>query len=242
MSAVRGLVLHVEVGTEAGTDGWFHNPSAKASAHFGVAKDGTLHQWVDTADKAWAEAAGNPYWLSVETEGYPNEPLTAAQIQTSARLLAWAAGAHHFPIQVTDSVTGYGFGVHSMGGDAWGGHTGCPGALRAAQRPEIVRIAQSFAGVVKPMYDPPVVVGPIVADAFVATKGWYYQLDRDGWIHPWLGAPVGKATSGPSMGVAACPAQDGRVPAGTKWARIEADGGGYTCVSTTSLRFGYAVS
>src|SRR4051794_8590959 len=86
---VRGLVLHVEEGTESGTDGWFHNPAAQASAHFGIGKDGTLHQWVDTDDRSWAESMGNPYWWSVETEGLHSEPMTAPQVTTLGRLYAW---------------------------------------------------------------------------------------------------------------------------------------------------------
>lgn len=132
---VRGLVLHVEEGTETGTDGWFHNPAAQASAHFGIGKDGTLHQWVDTDDRAWAEAAGNPYWWSVETEGVHTEPMTAPQVATLARLYAWLATLpDRIPVQLAETIDGHGLGWHGMGGQQWGGHLDCPGDLRRAQR------------------------------------------------------------------------------------------------------------
>lgn len=66
---VRGVVVHIMAGTFEGTDSWFRNKAAKASSHFGTSKTGRLRQWVDTADRAWAQAGGNPSWLSVENEG-----------------------------------------------------------------------------------------------------------------------------------------------------------------------------
>ena len=46
-------IIHIMQGTLAGTDSWFRNPAAEVSAHFGVGKDGTVIQWVDTSDTAW---------------------------------------------------------------------------------------------------------------------------------------------------------------------------------------------
>ncbi|HYV36748.1 MAG TPA: N-acetylmuramoyl-L-alanine amidase, partial [Gemmataceae bacterium] len=68
---LRGLVLHVQEGTEAGTDATFHDPhlAIPRSAHFGNPQAGRLDQWVDTNDMAWAQVAGNPQWISVENEG-----------------------------------------------------------------------------------------------------------------------------------------------------------------------------
>ena len=58
MYGYDGVILHIMEGILDGTDSWFRNPQAQASAHFGVGKDGRVYQWVDTADKAWAQAAG----------------------------------------------------------------------------------------------------------------------------------------------------------------------------------------
>lgn len=143
----RGLVLHVEEGTEAGTDSWFHNPKAQASADFGIAKDGTLHQWVDClpggpSDKAWAEAYYNPHWYSVETEGTHSEPLTDAQCVTVGRLFRELSHADGFPLQVTDDPQGQGLITHGALGNLGGGHFGCPGDARSAQRQHIADLAR----------------------------------------------------------------------------------------------------
>jgi len=141
MVAHRGLVLHVQQGTEAGTDSWFHNPASQVSAHFGAAKDGSLDQWVDTDDKAWAEAAGNPSWVSVECEGYSGQSLTSAQVSTIGRLFAWLRGLYGFSGASVDDPAGSGLGWHGMGGAAWGGHLDCPGDPIKAQRPAILSAA-----------------------------------------------------------------------------------------------------
>jgi LysM repeat protein len=139
--AVYGIVLHIMQGTLWGSDSWFRNSSAQASAHFGVGKDGTILQWVDTQNRAWAQSAGNRTWLSIEHEGTSGESLTAAQIEADGKILAWAHKTHDVKLQSTDSVTGRGLGWHGMGGSAWGGHTACPGTPIKNQRAEILKAA-----------------------------------------------------------------------------------------------------
>ena len=87
------IVNHTMAGTLAGTDAWFNNSSAKVSAHFGVGRQGEIHQYVDVADTAWANGdvdkpdwpllitGVNPnlYTVSIEHEGYPDQPLAEAQ-------------------------------------------------------------------------------------------------------------------------------------------------------------------
>ncbi|MGW2910460.1 N-acetylmuramoyl-L-alanine amidase [Streptomyces asoensis] len=143
---VRGVVVHIMAGTFEGTDSWFRNIKAKASSHFGTSKTGRLRQWVDTADRAWAQAGGNPSWLSVENEGQGGDTLTEAQLDANARVLAWAHEKYGVPLQVTHSTTGKGLGYHAMGGSAWGGHTSCPGSRIVAQLAEIVARAQKLTG------------------------------------------------------------------------------------------------
>lgn len=141
----RGLVVHVEVGTEAGTDACFRNPSFQASAHFGCAKDGSLDQWVDTDAVAWAEVAGNAGWISVETEGTPDEALTPAQVASLGRLFAWVRQRYpDVPARACDhDGTGLTTHAHYPSGEpdaSWGGHP-CPGTLRSAQLPAILTAA-----------------------------------------------------------------------------------------------------
>ncbi|WP_330478673.1 N-acetylmuramoyl-L-alanine amidase [Streptomyces platensis] len=143
---VRGVVVHIMVGTLPGSDSWFRNPKAQASSHFGTGKTGALYQWVDTKDRAWAQANGNRTWISVENEGQGGDTLTTAQLQRNAEVLAWAHKIYGVPLQVASGPAGRGLGWHGMGGAAWGGHTSCPGSKIVAQLPEIVRRAKAIVG------------------------------------------------------------------------------------------------
>lgn len=140
----QGLVLHIAQSSSAeGTIGWFNNPAADVSSHFVVAKDGTLYQCVSALDRAWCQMAGNRHWWSVENIGFVPDKLTDAQLATNARILGWLHKQYGTPLQETDDpVNGFGLGWHGMGGAAWGGHTGCPGANIVHQRPTIVAAAQ----------------------------------------------------------------------------------------------------
>lgn len=139
MKRPRGLVLHIEQGSETGSGQWFHDPNAQASAHFGNPKTGRLDQWVDTDDKAWAECAGNPLWWSVEHEGFSGQSLTDSQLDNDAHLFAVLHQQYGIPFQTTNDPNGLGLGYHAMGGALWGGHTQCPGDPIKAQRAEILR-------------------------------------------------------------------------------------------------------
>lgn len=147
-----GLVLHIQQGTEVGTDAWFHNPASKVSAHFGNPKTGQLDQWVDTADKAWAEVNGNPDWISVENEGNSGDALTPSQLRNCAELLAWLHSAYDVPLRISDTPLAGTPGLtgHGLGGQAWGGHLDCPGRPILDQRPAIISLAAQIAGVPDP--------------------------------------------------------------------------------------------
>jgi hypothetical protein len=139
MTSYTFVVLHIMVGTLAGTDTWFHNPASQVSAHFGVGKDGSVYQWVDTADKAWAQAAGNPVGISIEHEGSPPDALTTQQIAADSAILAWVNETHGTPLQVTDDpVNGSGLCGHSTGAMQHWGHPSCPGPAIMNQRQQII--------------------------------------------------------------------------------------------------------
>lgn len=127
MGTINGVVLHIMQGTLEGTDAWFHNPAAQVSAHFGIGVDGTVYQWVDTADRAWHAAAANPHWLGIEHEGRSGAYLSAAQLRASAAVIAWAAATHRFPLRAARTTSETGIAYHALGGAAWGGHPDCPG-------------------------------------------------------------------------------------------------------------------
>ena len=143
-----GLVLHIQEGSEAGTDSWFHNPSSQVSAHFGNPKSGPLDQWVDTDDRAWAEVSGNSYWISVENEGHSGDPLTPSQLENVAQLLAWLHTQYGIPLAISDTPAAGTPGLtgHGLGGDAWGGHYDCPGTPILDQRAAIIARAQQILG------------------------------------------------------------------------------------------------
>lgn len=154
---VLGVVVHIMDGTLEGSEAWFNNPASQASSTFGTGKDGELRQWVDTADRAWAQAAGNRTYISVENEGHGGDVLTDKQIEANAQVLAWASKVHGFKLQLAQKVGDPGLAYHALGGSAWGGHTSCPGSRIVAQLPLILRRAQEINKVVAvpaPSYAP----------------------------------------------------------------------------------------
>jgi hypothetical protein len=138
-----GWVLHVQDGN--GDPGpWFASlvkPFRKFS-HLWVSKGGAVKQFASLAGESWAQVDGDASWWSVETEGWPGDALTGAQLGALAQWHAWCGA----PSLLASSPSGRGIGTHSMGGLAWGGHTGCPGSIRAGQRQEILRRAEILRG------------------------------------------------------------------------------------------------
>lgn len=138
MSSHRLFVVHIQEGTESGTDSWVHNPAAQVSAHFGNPRVGRPDQWVDTDDRAWAQAAYNNVAISVENEGHTGDSLNPNQLENAAQLLAWAHVAHGTKLQVTDDPNGEGVIGHGLLGTAGGNHPDCPGQPILNQRQAIV--------------------------------------------------------------------------------------------------------
>ena len=161
---VYGLVVHIMQGTLEGSRSWFNNPDASASSHFGTSRDGQLEQWVDTKDRAWAQAAGNKTWLSIENGGKAPDSLTTVQLEKVAQTFAWVVRTYKVPYQVSNSPDVKGLGWHGMGGAAWGGHTGCPGDHIKAQLQSIVDRAKVINGVDKPKPAP--VYAPYPGDKY----------------------------------------------------------------------------
>jgi len=146
--AMMGVVMHTMAGDLPGTVSWFNNPAAEASAHFGIAENGEIWQFgpVGKGWIAWAQAAGNHAWYSIEhaDAGHPSNPLTAAQVTASAQLVELLSRFAGFPLQVSNSPSVKGYGWHGMGGQAWGGHPDCPGDVRKAQRTAIITLAKAI--------------------------------------------------------------------------------------------------
>src|SRR5690348_13812135 len=125
-----GVSVHHMDSSFASADGWFHNPIAQASAHFGVDYDGNITQWVDVDDVAYAQCLGNwQGWVTVENESDPDRPNdgpTPAQVAAVGRIIAFVGT----PAVPATSMYSGGVGYHRQFGgvcsEAWG-QTACPG-------------------------------------------------------------------------------------------------------------------
>lgn len=153
-SKMRGLIFHTMVGNLPGTIAVFNDPKYQASAFLGIDQAGLIHQFGPLLANwmAWAQEAGNPDWYSCEMadDGNTENPYTQEQITAGAQVAEVLSRVANFPLQVTDSVDGYGLGTHVMGGSAWGGHT-CPGpGPRAGQRPAIIALAKQVRNPASP--------------------------------------------------------------------------------------------
>jgi hypothetical protein len=135
----RGLIAHVQVG-DGSLYSWFDNAASQVSSHLWLSKTGDFEQYVPFDRRAWAQAAGNPYWISCECEGFTTEDYTPVQVTRLAELFRWGMQEFGWKGEVTDSPNGYGLGTHRMGGAAWGGHD-CPGDIRANRRRDILSMA-----------------------------------------------------------------------------------------------------
>lgn len=139
-----GFAVHVQAGNGSCYPE-FDNPASQVSSHFWISQGGALQQYVDTGLMAWAEEAGNGYYISCEFEGEPSEAMTAQQMATGGRLLAWCSQSDGFPLVAVDHG-GHGVTTHCHypSGEpdpAWGDHT-CPGpGPRLAQIPALITAA-----------------------------------------------------------------------------------------------------
>ncbi len=159
----RGLIAHVQVG-RGSLFGWFDNPASKVSSHLWLSRVGEFEQYVPFDQRAWAQAAGNPYWISCECEGFPSEDYTTIQVQRLAELYAWGIREFGWKAEITDSPDGYGLGTHRMGAAAWGGHE-CPGPIRAGRRGDIL----AAAGRILHPTPPAAPEGDVITDADISS-------------------------------------------------------------------------
>lgn len=176
-----GAILHHQAGNGS-LFNWFNNPAARVSAHFWVAKDGRIEQYVDTSRVAWHGISLNTRYVGVETEGCPggrDEALTPAQVSAFARIYAEGARVHGWPNADANADGQRGLGFHRMAVA-----TACPCNLRLNARAEIRR--QAF-GVPAPTPTPPTPAPPQQRGGAVAifstrTGNGYYVVGSDGGV------------------------------------------------------------
>lgn len=124
------IVVHVMEGTLDGTASWFANPKAQVSSHFGIGRDGTVYQFVDTDYQAWAEQDFNAVAISIEHEGYSGFPLTPKQEEAAILLCKWIHAKSGVPLKRQSNPNALVGGIigHGQLGMAGGNHPECPGA------------------------------------------------------------------------------------------------------------------
>jgi N-acetylmuramoyl-L-alanine amidase len=113
----EAIVIHIMAGSLRGTDVWFASPVSSVSAHYGVGKNGEVHQYVHEEDTAFhAGIVDNPSWtgirktpagqfinpnfytIGIEHEGFPDDDWTAAQQAASVALIAEMAARWRIPL------------------------------------------------------------------------------------------------------------------------------------------------
>lgn len=141
---LKGLIIHI-------TDGNILLPHLKttwenrpASAHFAVAKGGTLAQYIPLSQRSWAVDGFkiDNIWYSVENVAVLGDALTDMQIRTCGYLLSWLNGEFGVPFQVVQSAGDSGLAYHSF----FTKSKPCPGRPVIGQLQDIVDFAISLNG------------------------------------------------------------------------------------------------
>jgi N-acetyl-anhydromuramyl-L-alanine amidase AmpD len=116
----EGIVIHIMEGTLAGTDEWFRNPKSKVSAHYGIGRNGEIHQYVAEGDTAWhAGRVFNNSWkgkrpgvspnlntIGIEHEGEADSEWPDQMYRASAALIADIANRWSIPLD-RDHIVGH---------------------------------------------------------------------------------------------------------------------------------------
>lgn len=113
----EAIVIHIMEGTLAGTDSWFQNRQSQVSAHYGIGKQGEVHQYVQEANTAWHAGRVNaPTWqftkrtgnglfinpnyytIGIEHEGNENSDWTSEMYNASAAMIIAITTRWNIPI------------------------------------------------------------------------------------------------------------------------------------------------
>ncbi len=108
----EAIVIHIMAGTLVGTDAWFSSRQSGVSAHYGIGKQGEVHQYVDESDSAWHAGRRyapswslikdrvnpNLYTIGVEHEGRDDDAWPDTMYDASARLIQGVCLRWEIPI------------------------------------------------------------------------------------------------------------------------------------------------
>ena len=94
---ITAVILHHTAGSLEGTVSWFKSKDSQVSAHYVIAKDGTIYQMVEEKYRAWhagglgaqleGETDVNSISIGIEMVGDGKAPFTDAQYVMTARLV-----------------------------------------------------------------------------------------------------------------------------------------------------------
>lgn len=112
--------LHIAVSNGDSLFSYF-NQSGIPDSHFFVRHDGAIEQYVSTDYNAFADLEGNDATISIETAGMGTGTWSPAQLESLAKLYAWAVKTHGIARKLaTSSKTGTeskGLSWHRLGVD-----------------------------------------------------------------------------------------------------------------------------
>lgn len=94
---IEGIVVHSTEGSGKGALNWLTSKQSKASAHYLIEENGTVHNLVDDKDTAWHVGKSNSRFLGIEVAGYANKPgasFTEQEYDGLARLTTHLLGKH----------------------------------------------------------------------------------------------------------------------------------------------------
>lgn len=159
-------ILHVDAGNATTLYNLFlgnqRSGGSKVESHGFIRKDGLLEQYRDTAFEADANADGNSFALSFETQGYGEGTWTPQQIARIKQVMLWARDAHGIPLRVVDSWNDPkgGWGFHRMF-DQWNPNRhSCPGPDRVKQFYDVLVPWMKAQGE-KPKVDPALIAAVV---------------------------------------------------------------------------------
>jgi hypothetical protein len=123
---IEFIVLHSTEGSLGSTITEFTTGTRQVSAHYVIAKDGTIYQMVRDSVRANHARGANGNSIGIEHVAADTEALTGAQGQASAALLRWLCEQYDIP---RTSIYGHDF---APGYDRTHGGTSCPDKLFGA--------------------------------------------------------------------------------------------------------------
>ena len=114
------IVIHIAEGSKASVISTFQDPSVQKSSHFLVCQDGSIVQFVSTANTAYGNgivdnpvselvlqrAGNNPnsFSISIEHEGFSTQDATSAQYDATTKLIKFLSAKWNIPLDRTHII------------------------------------------------------------------------------------------------------------------------------------------